>query len=114
MQQLKHALLAACCFLAAATADAQIIKNKEAKVLSYSRPASCWLEALPIGNSHLGAMVYGDSNHEQIQLNEETFWSGSPHNNDSQEALQYLQQVRSEIFNGNEEKAADLINEHFI
>ena len=53
--------------------------------LWYSKPASHWLEALPIGNSHLGAMVYGGTNEEEIQLNEETFWSGSPHNNNSLE-----------------------------
>ena len=46
--------------------------------LWYNRPAAHWLEALPIGNSHMGAMVYGGTNTEEIQLNEETFWSGSP------------------------------------
>ena len=44
-------------------------------------PAKIWLEALPIGNSHLGAMVYGGIQADEIQLNEETFWSGGPHNN---------------------------------
>ena len=42
----------------------------------YSKPSSHWLEALPVGNSHLGAMVYGGTDVEEIQLNEETFWSG--------------------------------------
>nr|MCR4959337.1 glycoside hydrolase family 95 protein [Prevotella sp.] len=51
--------------------------------LWYGQPARHWLEALPIGNSHLGAMVYGGTDTEEIQLNEETFWSGSPHNNNS-------------------------------
>lgn len=41
--------------------------------LWYSRPASHWLEALPVGNSHLGGMVYGGTDTEEIQLNEETF-----------------------------------------
>ena len=49
--------------------------------LWYDKPATDWLEALPIGNSHLGAMIYGQTDGETIQLNEETFWSGSPHNN---------------------------------
>ena len=53
--------------------------------LWYNRPATHWLEALPIGNSHLGAMVYGKTDVEEIQLNEETFWSGSPHENNSRE-----------------------------
>ena len=54
--------------------------------LWYSQPARHWLEALPVGNSHLGAMVYGKTDTEEIQFNEETFWSGSPHNNNSPEA----------------------------
>ena len=53
------------------------------KKLWYDRAATDWLEALPIGNSHLGAMIYGKTDTEEIQLNEETFWSGSPHNNNS-------------------------------
>ena len=82
--------------------------------LQYSHPAKIWLEALPIGNSHLGAMVYGKTDTEEVQLNEETFWSGSPHNNDSREAKNYLQVVRDSIFAGHEERATQLINEHFI
>ena len=68
--------------------------------LWYNKPASRWLDALPIGNSHLGAMVYGGTDTEEIQLNEETFWSGSPHNNNSTESLQYLPTVRRLIFEG--------------
>ena len=49
----------------------------EPRRLWYDKAASHWLEALPIGNSSLGAMVYGGADTEQIQLNEETFWSDS-------------------------------------
>ena len=82
--------------------------------LWYDRAASNWLEALPIGNSHLGAMVYGGADTEQIQLNEETFWSGSPHNNNSSEALEHLAEVRKLIFEGREEEAHTLLDQHFI
>ena len=82
--------------------------------LWYSRPATQWVEALPIGNSHLGAMVYGGTDVEELKLNEETFWSGSPHNNNSTESLQYLPQVRQLIFEGREEEAQQLIDQHFI
>ena len=84
------------------------------KRLWYSKPASCWLESLPVGNSHLGAMVYGGTDTEEIQLNEETFWSGGPHDNNSHESLRYLKEVRDSIFAGKEEVAADLVNKHFI
>ena len=46
--------------------------------LWYRQAATQWLEALPVGNSHMGAMVYGGADTEQLQLNEETFWSGGP------------------------------------
>ena len=82
--------------------------------LWYSQPATHWLEALPIGNSHLGAMVYGGTDTEEIQLNEETFWSGSPHNNNSTESLVALDEVRRLIFQGKEFEASKLIDQHFI
>ena len=82
--------------------------------LWYSKPASHWLEAVPVGNSTLGAMVYGGTDVEEIQLNEETFWSGQPHNNNSTESLAALPEVRRLIFQGKEEEAAKLIDRHFV
>ena len=82
--------------------------------LWYSQPARHWLEALPVGNSHLGAMVYGKTDTEEIQLNEETFWSGSPHNNNSLEAKAHLQEVRDSIFAGKEEAAHAIIDKYFF
>lgn len=46
--------------------------------LWYRQPATTWVEALPVGNGRLGAMVYGDPTHERIALNEDTYWSGGP------------------------------------
>ena len=82
--------------------------------LWYQAPAKHWLEALPIGNSHLGGMVYGGTLDENIQLNEETFWSGGPYQNNSTKSLASLPKVRELIFNGREEEAAALINQDFI
>ena len=59
-------------------------------------------------------MVYGGTFTEEIQLNEETFWSGSPHNNNSSEAKEHLDEVRRLIFEGKEEKADSLISIHFV
>ena len=92
------------------TMSAQAQQHK----LWYSQPARHWLEALPVGNSHLGAMVYGKTDTEEIQLNEETFWSGSPHDNNSPEAKAHLQEVRDPIFAGKEESAHALIDKYFI
>ena len=82
--------------------------------LWYDAPASIWLEALPIGNSHLGAMVYGGTQTDEIQLNEETFWSGGPHNNNSKTSLSYLEKVRNLIFDGRESEAESIINNQFV
>ncbi len=47
-------------------------------ILWYEQPASQWVEALPVGNGRLGAMVFGGAAEERIQLNEETVWAGPP------------------------------------
>ena len=59
-------------------------------------------------------MVYGGVATEEIQLNEETFWSGSPHNNNSPEAKAHLQEVRQLIFQGREKEAHAIIEQYFI
>ena len=66
--------------------------------LWYNRPAGVWVEALPIGNSRMGAMVYGGTEHETLQLNEETFWAGGPHNNNSTLFREKLLEIRSLVF----------------
>ncbi len=82
--------------------------------LWYGKPAEIWLEALPIGNSHLGAMVYGGIPVERIQLNEETFWSGSPYRNDSPDAIAHLGEIRNLIFSDQEDSAFTLINKYIV
>ena len=46
--------------------------------LWYVQPAANWNEALPLGNGRLGAMVFGGTGRERLQLNEETIWTGQP------------------------------------
>lgn len=57
--------------------------------LWYNEPAEEWNEALPIGNGRLGAMVFGRTDVERIQLNEESLWcrKGAYENSDGSEAL---------------------------
>ena len=94
------------------TVTAQDSDNTER--LWYDKPASIWLEALPIGNGRLGGMVYGGPQTDEIQLNEDSFWSGGPHNNNSTTSAKYLEQVRSLIFSGKEQDAENLINQQFV
>ena len=91
-----------------------IVATAQNHRLWYAKPASHWLEALPVGNSHMGAMVFGGTETEEIQLNEETFWSGSPHNNNSTESLDKLTEVRRLIFQGREREAEKLIDRYFV
>lgn len=44
--------------------------------LYYKSPANDWLEALPLGNGSLGAMVYGKTSVERFSMNSDTFWTG--------------------------------------
>ncbi len=76
--------------------------------LWYTKPAELWVEALPLGNGRLGAMVFGNPYRERIQLNENTVWAGSPYRNDNQEALGSLSEIRQLIFDGKYAEAEKL------
>lgn len=78
----------------------------------YEKPAQVWTEALPLGNGKLGAMVYGIPGIEQIQLNEETLWAGSPNNNYNPHALEYLPQIRQLLFEGRWREAQDMCTQY--
>ncbi|OUM58385.1 glycoside hydrolase family 95 protein [Piromyces sp. E2] len=87
---------------------------KSALKLWYNSPAQAWVEALPVGNSHLGGMVFGGAQRDEIQLNEETFWAGGPHNNIPGNAASALPQARRMIFDGKFAQAQDYINQNFF
>lgn len=74
----------------------------------YDKPASYWEEALPVGNGRIAAMVFGDPQLEQIQLNEETVSAGSPYRNYNEEAKTALPEMRRLIFEGKYEEAQNM------
>jgi len=74
----------------------------------YDKPASYWEEALPVGNGRIAAMVFGDPQLEQIQLNEETVSAGSPYQNYNEEAKTALPEMRRLIFEGKYEEAQNM------
>jgi alpha-L-fucosidase 2 len=88
--------------------------NENPLKLWYNQPAQTWNEALPLGNGRLGAMVFGNPVNEQIQLNENTLYSGSPNRNDNPNAKEALPLIRKLIFEGKYKEAQDLANEKFI
>lgn len=68
--------------------------------LWYRRPATQWVEALPLGNGRLGAMVWGGGKHERLQLNEDTLYAGGPYDPVPPQALAALPEVRRLLFAG--------------
>ena len=67
----------------------------EPLTLWYRRPAAQWVEALPLGNGRLGAMVFGGIEQERIQINEETLWAGGPYDPNNPEARAALPAARA-------------------
>ncbi len=78
--------------------------------LWYPRPATQWVEALPLGNGRLGAMVWGGGKHERIQLNEDTLYAGGPYDPTPPDALAALPEVRRLLFAGRHAEAEALAN----
>ena len=88
------------------------IKAEDLK-LWYKQPAKAWEEALPLGNSRLGLMVFGGVPQEEFQLNEETMWGGGPYRNDNPQALSKLPEVRTLIFDGKGREAQTMMEKYF-
>ena len=76
--------------------------------LWYRRPAGGWLEALPLGNGQMGAMVFGSVLSERIQLNNDTLWSGGPKDCDNPAARRVLPEIRRLIAEGKYPEAHEL------
>jgi alpha-L-fucosidase 2 len=87
---------------------------KEPLALWYPAPASQWVEALPVGNGRLGAMVFGGTARERIQFNEATIWTGGPHDYARPGARRYLDTLRTLLFAGRRAEAEALAQVHFM
>lgn len=79
------------------------------KKLWYTAPATCWEEALPIGNGRLGAMIYGEPRNEKLQLNEESMWYGGYMNRLNPSAREHLPKVRELLRTGHIREAQELM-----
>lgn len=85
-----------------------VVHAQQDMKLWYDKPALDWNQALPLGNGRLGAMVFGNPSVEQLQLNEETIWAGSPNSNAHKLEDGTLDKVRRLIFEGKYVEAQDL------
>lgn len=82
--------------------------------LWYKEPAKVWQEALPVGNGHQGAMVWGGIEKETLSLNEDTLWSGTVKDKNKKGASAYLESVRTFMKNGDISSAEDYINRYML
>ena len=82
-------------------------------VLWYRQPGVQWLDAMPIGNGIMGAMVFGGVPQERIALNESSFWSGRPHDYDDPNAGRFFAQIRDLVFAGRFQDAEKMADTHF-
>ena len=90
-------------------------ESSSALVMFYDEPADEWLEALPLGNGRLGAMVYGGVVDETIALNEITFWTGCyDENQDPCGGAEHLQEMRDCFFAGDYGKLHDIAGKHWV
>ena len=106
------AIILLCLVVAATTAHSKPASNS--LTLWYERPASQWVEALPVGNGRLGAMVFGGINLERLQLNEDTLWAGGPYHPANPEARAALPEIRRLLAAGKNKAAQDLTQEKFM
>ena len=83
-------------------------------VMWYAQPAAKWIEALPVGNGRLGAMVFGGTASERINLNEHTIWTGGPYDPARPGGPEALPEIRSLIFAGKLREAEALFNKSML
>ncbi|MBM0106862.1 glycoside hydrolase N-terminal domain-containing protein [Steroidobacter sp. S1-65] len=92
----------------AGSASGERAASNTQNLLWYEHPAAEWVEALPVGNGRIGAMVFGGVERERLQLNEDTLWAGGPYDPVNPEARAALPEVRKLVFAGEYEKATEL------
>jgi alpha-L-fucosidase 2 len=80
----------------------------------YTQPAKRWDEALPIGNGRLGGMLFGGAAEERLQFNEDTLWTGRPHEYQHPGAADYLPTLRRLLSEGKQQEAEQLAMREFM
>jgi len=127
-QQVRNSLVFAFCLLAYSLIISGCVtdpsgragqKHPDAEDFSgmklwYQQPAKEWAEALPVGNGRLGAMIFGDTENERLQFNEDTLWTGQPHEYQHGGAVAYLPVVRKLLFQGKQREAEKLAGQQMM
>lgn len=82
--------------------------------LQYKSAAGKWVEALPLGNGHMGAMVYGGCVKDRISLNLDTLWSGNGKSKGNEHQERDWEKIREWIFNEQFSEAEEYIKENVL
>ena len=99
--------------LSVASLSAAAAAQPDTLSLWYDKPASQWIEALPVGNGRLGAMVFGQPENERLQINDITVWSGGPQPDANRsDGYQHLEGIRKLIREGQFNEAEKQCNAH--
>ena len=108
------AMAAGTAALAMTRVDGATRADPSPRVLWYEQPASAWTEALPVGNGHMGAMIFGGIEQERLQLNEDSLWAGQPYDPANPAARSALPHIRALIFAGKIAEAETLANKTML
>jgi alpha-L-fucosidase 2 len=82
-------------------------------ILWYDKPAEKWAEALPVGNGRFGAMIFGGTKTEHLQLNDDSMWPGDPGWGIPNGDVDDLKKIRSLLFEGENKKADSIFVNKF-
>ena len=111
---MKRGLLYGLCVISVYSTSVRAeIKENNLK-LFYDEPAKEWTEALPVGNGHLGAMIFGGVKEEKIQFNEATLYVGEPRDYSRPGASTHLGTIRQLVFDGKQKEAESLAMKEFM
>jgi len=86
--------------------------NSSTKV-TFKKPATHWHESIPLGNGRLGVMIFGDTSHERIVLNEQSLWSGGEQDADRPDAYKHLPEIQSLLLQGKNREAQNVLQRTF-
>ncbi len=88
------------------------MNNAQDKVIWLDKPAGRWLDAFPIGNGRIGAMVFGGVERERLALNHENLWRGVTRNRTTEPKHQYLPEIRRLLLDGKWIEGGELAIKH--
>ncbi len=91
-----------------------LFSQKKDCSLVFDTPASHFTQSLPLGNGRLGVMIFGNTHHDRMILNEISMWSGGIQDADRDSARYFLPAIRDFLLNGDNASAQELLRRQFV